>query len=354
MKMGENDISKNQVRKAGENVKDDKATDEDYKTISLWRSKHISIMTAMVNAINRKKVKNLKAIIVARRLKRLSSIEFKLKRFPNMKLDTMQDIAGVRVVFKELQQVTNFQMLMEQIYSNEDRKIKFKLISTKDYIQEPKDDGYRSIHQIFEHKDAKMHLELQIRTQLQHYWATAVEVLGMKGESKIKQGKGEDYHKEFFKLSSALFSYTENTTISSKYKSLSKKDICEKIAELNQKHNILKNLSGLAVSGQNIERRANEKKANEKKGYYFIVVLNFEKNKLSIAGFSRKNFAEAKKFYDVCEQDSKKNQNTDVVLISLDKFRLLKQAYPNYYLDSSSFIGVIEKALQDLDTRQDR
>ena len=83
--MGKNDIiiSKNQVRKAGENVRDDKATNEDYKTISLWRSKHISIMTAMVNAINRKlkKVNNLKAIIVARRLKRLSSIEFKLKRF---------------------------------------------------------------------------------------------------------------------------------------------------------------------------------------------------------------------------------------------------------------------------------
>lgn len=347
MKMGENDItiSKNQVRKAGENVKDDKATNEDYKTISLWRSKHISIMTAMVNAINKKlKVKNLKAIIVARRLKRLSSIEFKLKRFPNMKFDTMQDIAGVRVVFKELQQVKNFQMLMENTYSKEDKKIKFKLISTKDYIQKPKDDGYRSIHQIFEHKDDKMHLELQIRTQLQHYWATAVEVLGMKGESKIKQGKGEDYHKEFFKLSSALFSYTENTTISSKYKSLSKKDICKKIAGLNQKHNILKNLSGLAISGQNIERRA-----NEKKDYYFIVVLNFETNTLSITGFNRKNFAEAKKFYDSYEQDSKEKQNTDVVLISLDKFKLLKQAYPNYYLDSGSFIRVIKKELQELD-----
>ena len=351
MKMGENDIiiSKNQVRKAGENVRDDKATNEDYKTISLWRSKHISIMTAMVNAINRKlKVKNLKAIIVARRLKRLSSIEFKLKRFPNMKLDTMQDIAGVRVVFKELQQVKNFQMLMEKTYSKEDKKIKFKLISTKDYIQEPKDDGYRSIHQIFEHKDAKMHLELQIRTQLQHYWATAVEVLGMKGESKIKQGKGEDYHKEFFKLSSALFSYTENTTISSKYKSLSKKDMCEKIAELNQKHNILKNLSGLAVSVQNIENQANEK------NYYFIVVLNFITNTLRITGFKERDFTEAKKFYDFCEQDSKENQNTDVVLISLDKFKLLKQAYPNYYLDSGSFIKVIKKELQELDIRQDR
>ena len=237
---------------------------------------------------------------------------------------------------------------MEKTYSKEDKKIKFKLISTKDYIQEPKDDGYRSIHQIFEHKDAKMHLELQIRTQLQHYWATAVEVLGMKGESKIKQGKGENYHKEFFKLSSALFSYTENTTISSKYKSLSKKDICEKIAELNQKHNILKNLSGLAVSVQNIENQANEK------NYYFIVVLNFITNTLRITGFKERDFTEAKKFYDFCEQDSKENQNTDVVLISLDKFKLLKQAYPNYYLDSGSFIKVIKKELQELDTRQDR
>lgn len=38
----------------------------------------------------------------------------------------MQDIAGVRVVFKELQQVQNFQKLMEQTYSKEDKKIKFK------------------------------------------------------------------------------------------------------------------------------------------------------------------------------------------------------------------------------------
>lgn len=338
--MGENDIiSKNQVRKVGENIRDNQATNEDYKIISLWRSKHISIMTAMVNAINRKlKAYNLKAIIVARRLKRLSSIEFKLKRFPNMKFDTMQDIAGVRVVFKELLQVEKLQMLMEKTYSKGSRK--FKLIDTKDYIANPKKDGYRSIHQIFEYKDtSKMRLELQIRTQLQHYWATAVEVLGMKGESKIKQGEGEDYHKEFFRLSSALFSCVEGTTKQSEYGKLSKKEICEKIVALDKKHNILKNLSGLVVSGQNIENQANEK------NYYFIVVLNFMTNTLRITGFKKRDFAEAKKFYDFYEQDSKENQNTDVVLISLDKFKLLKQAYPNYYLDSRSFIKVIKQEL---------
>ena len=54
--MGENDIiiAKNRVRKAGENIRNDKATPDDYKAVSLWRSIHIPIMTAMVNAINRK------------------------------------------------------------------------------------------------------------------------------------------------------------------------------------------------------------------------------------------------------------------------------------------------------------
>lgn len=65
-------------------------------------------------------------------------------------------------------------------------------------------------------------------------------------------------------------------------------------------------------------------------------------------GFRRKVFDGAKKFYDFYEQDSKENQNIDVVLISLDKFKLLKQAYPNYYLDSGSFIGVIKKEFQEL------
>lgn len=342
--MGENDIiiAKNRVRKAGENIRNDKATPDDYKNVSSWRSIHIPIMTAMVNAINRKlNIHSLKAIIVARRLKRLTSIEFKLKRFKDMKLDRMQDIAGVRVVFKELQQVKKFQKSMEETYLKGSRK--FKLIDTKDYIASPKNDGYRSIHQIFEYKNAsKMRLELQIRTQLQHYWATAVEVLGMKSKSKIKQGEGEDYYKEFFRLASALFSCIENTTKQSEYENLSKKDICEKIATLNKQHNILKTLSGLVVSGKNIEEQANEK------NYYFIVVLNLTKNTLRIIGFRRKDFDEAKKIYDFYEQDSKENQNTDVVLISLDKFQLLKQAYPNYYLDSRSFIGAIKKEFQEL------
>lgn len=333
--MGENDlVSRSRVRKAGQNVKNNKATQEDYKIISLWRSKHISIITAMVNAIKRKLNKNKSnGVIIARRLKRLSSIELKLKRFQDMQLDRMQDIAGVRIIFKELAQVEHFQKSMETTYLKGSRK--FKLISTKDYINNPKNDGYRSIHQIFEYNDnVKMCLELQIRTKLQHYWATAVEVLDMKSRTKIKQGSGESWNREFFKLCSELFSLLENPN-----KENNKKDICQKIDKLDKEYNILQNLKALAVSNKNIENQANNK------NYYFIVLLDFDKSTLRITGFKKRDFEEAKKLYDFYEEDLR-DKNSDVVLISLDEVKMLKKAFPNYYLDSNSFIDVITKELQ--------
>ena len=344
--MSENDIltTKKQVRKAGENIKNNIADDNDYKTIASWRSIHVPIMTSMVNAINKKlNSKNLKAAIIARRLKRLSSIELKLKRFKNMQLDRMQDIAGVRVVFKNLEQVTFFQQLMKQTYLRGSRKFKLLDEKTKDYIQNPKDDGYRSIHQIFEYKDvSKRCLELQIRTQLQHYWATAVEVLGMKTQAKIKQGEGEQHYKVFLKLCSALFCIQENTPIVEEYKNLDKREICKKIRELDKKYNILKQLSGLAVSSKNIENQA-----QLKQNYYFIVLLNLNRRTLIIYGYKKNNLQAAEDHYTYLEQQSKRNGDSDVVLISLDKIKLLKRAYPNYYLDSSSFIKELSKNLKD-------
>lgn len=332
--MSENDlVSRSSVRRAGKNVKNNNATQEDYKIISLWRSKHIYIITAMVNAIKRKlKLNKNKSngVIIARRLKRLNSIKLKLKRFQDMQLDRMQDIAGVRIIFKELAQVKNFQKSMETTYLKGSRK--FKLINTKDYISNPKNDGYRSIHQIFEYNDeVKMRLELQIRTKLQHYWATAVEVLDMKSKTKIKQGSGESWNREFFKLCSELFSLLENPN-----KENNKKDICQKIDKLVKEHNILQNLKALAVSNKNIANQTNIK------NYYFIVLLNFNKSTLRIMGFKKSDFEEAKKLCDFYEED----KNIDVVLISLDEVKMLKKAFPNYYLDSNSFIEVITKELQ--------
>lgn len=341
--MGENDIiaTKKQVRKAGDNIRVGIATKSDFEIVSFYRSLHAQIMSSFSTSINRKlKTNKITPKVVARRLKRLSSIEYKLKRFADMKLDRMQDIAGLRVVFANLEQAKSFQHIMEQTYLKGIKK--FKLLRTSDYIDKPKDDGYRSIHQIYEYQDTtKRALELQLRTQLQHFWATAVEVLGITSKSKIKQGEGEEQYKEFFRLSSALFCMIEKTKMHDNYSSFTQKQICQRILELDKKYNILTMLSGLLVSSKNIEE------FQKKTHYYFVIQLDMNTRRLRITGYKKSDFESAKEYYDFLEQSSKNANNIDVVLVSSDKIKTLRKAYPNYYLDSREFVEVIETAIKE-------
>ena len=76
--------------------------------------------------------------------------------------------------------------------------------------------------------------------------------------------------------------------------------------------------------------------------------LNFDSNQLFIRGFRQKEANDAKLYYAALEH-RKDTSNIDVVLISIDKVKQLKGAYPNYFLDSKNFIRFIEKHYEALD-----
>ena len=197
-----------EMNAVGKSIRNDAFTEDDQQLLNSYRSLHIPIMRALATVVRNKK---LKPKITARRLKRFSSIEKKLKRFSTMRLSQMQDIAGVRAVFDNIKEVYDFANDMRQTYKNQRN---FKFVSDKDYIKDPKLDGYRSIHQIFtyqkgqfEQESKGLSVELQIRTLLQHYWATAVEILSFKTSSNLKLVEGEEYYKEFFRLCSALIEH---------------------------------------------------------------------------------------------------------------------------------------------------
>ena len=104
----------------------------------------------------------------------------KLKRYPNMKLTTMQDIGGVRAILNSVEDV--YSLVSEY---RESKRFAHELVDQKDYIQSPRDeDCYRSIHLIYRYRNSQaknyngLRIELQIRTRLQHLWATAVETMG--------------------------------------------------------------------------------------------------------------------------------------------------------------------------------
>ncbi|GAH08548.1 unnamed protein product, partial [marine sediment metagenome] len=126
-----------------------------------------------------------------------------------MKLTTMQDIGGLRAV---LGTVYDVYMLSEEYRKN--TLFGHELIDEKDYIHKPRsEDGYRSLHLIYKYKNRRnpaydgLRIELQIRTKLQHTWATAVETMGTFLGQALKSRQGDQEWLDFFALTSSAFAY---------------------------------------------------------------------------------------------------------------------------------------------------
>ncbi|EGK8090855.1 RelA/SpoT domain-containing protein [Campylobacter lari] len=331
-------ISGNKLKTIGKKIKNnEKLTVEEQDCFSYWLNLHFEVMKKMKNHLSVKLKKlGIKNYIIAKRTKRLESISFKLQRYPNLALDRIQDIAGMRIICDSVKDVN---LIRDELKKHYQKNINvFKYDNINDYINKPKDDGYRSCHLMFTDIKTKCKVEIQIRTKLQHSWATAVEIIDMGSNSKIKQGNGEIIYKDFFKLSSVLFSYLEKTNAMEQYKSYDLKKTYYFLKKLYTKHNILDYLSALVISNEHIIRNIG-KNSNYKDNFYFVISLNYSEKNIHIDSFSKDSLDSARKHYN----DLEKNNNIDVVLISLDNQKKIKQAYPNYYLDSSVFIENIIK-----------
>ena len=115
-----------------------------------------------------------------------------------------------------------------------------KLKSSKDYIANPKDDGYRSVHLIYQYKNNRapdyedLSIELQLRTRRQHAWATAVETMGTFLGQALKSGRGDSQWRDFFTKASAALATIERTAPVPGYESVSRDDLFSTLAEAAQ------------------------------------------------------------------------------------------------------------------------
>lgn len=112
---------------------------------------------------------------ISSRLKSPESIYDKLhRRSMNMSIENIEeklyDVAGVRVVCSFIDDIY---MLADCLLSQDD----VRLIKMKDYIKEPKPNGYRSLHLIIEipifltDEKKMMKVEVQLRTVAMELWA---------------------------------------------------------------------------------------------------------------------------------------------------------------------------------------
>lgn len=110
------------------------------------------------------------------RVKKPVSIIEKLRRrnFPvsvESVFENLHDVAGVRVICSFIDDIYD---VAEMFLSQDD----ITLIEKKDYIQNPKSNGYRSLHLIIEvpvflsDRTLNMKVEVQIRTMAMDFWAS--------------------------------------------------------------------------------------------------------------------------------------------------------------------------------------
>ena len=165
--------------------------------LSYWRFSHESALENALKMLEDISLKIDRKAIFAKRLKRFASIVKKLRRFPDMKLKNMQDIGGGRAIIanpKKLQKVVR-ELRRRPEFKNSNEKIRYK-----DYISSPKEDGYRGYHLIGKFNNGlggKRNIELQIRTRLQHDWATTLEIVDLFTGQALKSNQGEANWKNF-------------------------------------------------------------------------------------------------------------------------------------------------------------
>lgn len=98
--------TRNQINKAGEVIMTSKDSQEVTLAIEMlndWRTNHLVPLNLLGNEVIQILFENnITPILTSQRLKRLTSIQYKLDLNPTMKLGGMQDIGGFRIILKDV------------------------------------------------------------------------------------------------------------------------------------------------------------------------------------------------------------------------------------------------------------
>jgi putative GTP pyrophosphokinase len=330
--------SKGAVNRAGEALRNDSLGPGQADVLESWRMAHrdvINTFQALLRA--RKKAKNLN-VEVAQRLKRRATIVDKLSRLPGMQLARMDDVAGCRLIFSDVKTLHEFRSSLH--------KAKFKHIlknekNKYDYIESPTDRGYRGIHDIYEHRSKKgntkcdgLLIEIQYRTDVQHAWATAVEVVTELTEHEPKFDRGDRRYIKLFCLASEMLARTQEGMPPRLFPELSNKELYAEFEAVNGEIHAMQMLLDLMFN----EWLADRVEADH------IILRTSKKDGFKLYQFDLELEASAKLL-----ELEKEFPEDNIVLVGAQTVEEVKSAFRNYFNDVRDFLNLMVKAYEALD-----
>ena len=320
------------IRRIGEENLSQEELSETLRIIENFRAAHSFPLNSFYMTLKRRsqKISSSPLVLVSQRIKRLISIANKLWDKEDMKLTQMQDIGGCRAVLPSIAHLYALRAAYRA------KPLTHLFNGEKDYIANPKPTGYRSIHLKYRFSGNgpskpwdQLKIEIQLRTLLQHRWATAVESAGTFTKEALKSNQGRQEWLRFFSLMASVFAIREEcapvpgtpTTLD---------ELHAEIKQLNTDHHIVRVFSQYNTIIPHIQK--------QKYAKYFLVTLDPIKLEVSVRGFKKAESREANKAYTLAESMMPKKTTTQVVLVSVASMRTLKHAYPNYFLDTQDFL----------------
>ena len=322
-------------------------------SLGYWRSVHSKPLDLTYKELEKVSSNIDKNAIVAKREKTARSIIRKLKREHNkshsMALTTMQDIAGCRAVVRTIKDVN-------KIVNTLRKKSYIRVVNN--YIKRPKIDGYRGVHlvAIYDYDGfEKLQVEIQVRTKIQHAWATAGEITELFTNKLIKHLEGEPEWKSFYKRLSEVFLEIDDNLITRDtdfenidvknlrnilHKGLDSKGqkLMTSLKKRNKDLKVRERFLGYAI-GVNI---ADEKLAEEQiKSGYILIEINTQKRNIDFSYFEQNKIIEAQEEYIKVEKKYLGLHHCIVVLLSTQAAGGVKQAYPNYFADARLFLALL-------------
>jgi len=323
-------VPKKQIRKAGDNLAAGLLSgDERLKALELvghWRAAHIEPLHQTLLEIERICGNDASTILVSR-LKRIDTIVNKLGRESIKKyihLDTLHDVAGCRLIVDNEDEVLRYADLLS-------RTDMFH--QPVDHMTSPKASGYRGFHIICRH-DApeygykQLNVEVQIRSRVQHDWATAVETYDQIRETSLKFDQGPNLERRYFWLASAIMNNDVEDMSSA----------TEELRALDADLHVLEELSAASDSmfvtyeGE-IDRSSS-----------CLLTVDLGVQQVDIEVFSPEDEISAADKYTELET-GKEEPGIIYLLARAGSLKDLRFAYPNYSSDISQFVGWLTKTI---------
>lgn len=335
-----------------------------------WRLQHLESLIGLFEQICKLLDTNFNsAILVTMRLKRMKSILKKLLRpHTHFKLGELDDIGGCRIIAETPQQVQEIESALIEHF-----KLSGITVVSKDYIfdkDNKRTDGYRSLHLLVriplkhEGKESKVRLEIQIRTEKQHLWATAIESMGEIYSSDYKTppvenaGEEELLIRRYFALVSNLIALDEECVPVSGCPS----DQEGTLQELEEYEYVLRERYQRSITEDLVQGQEGVTKIDDdhlrswqvEENSFYLFRVNTSQQILAIgtaANSTKNKLLEAARQYFMAE-DKKPEKNaahmtelgwTNVVLAATSNAKKLNMAYPSYFLDSSEYVELVNR-----------